>query len=166
MIQYTPCFLWVTGHGLVKVAPEVAGLLGSSCGRGSRELTKFRLLNLLRRVSRGFQLGLTFVNGVRPFGTEELQRVIAKYIRVGQNFVIGEILLVLTNSKIGVALNGISGAVSPCDGAVQHPFQLEGVVVQNCRCFDPERVQNLTAFPAQIVIIRHRLVHFRVRLRG
>ena len=123
MVQDAPGILGVAVHHVAKSTPEVLGCLRSSCGRRGREIAKLRL-NHLGRIPTSLKLILAFVHGVRTFGTEELKRVIAQNIRIRQDLVVRKILLMLINGKFRIALDGISGAVSPRDGAVQHLLQV------------------------------------------
>ena len=147
LVDNAPGILGIACHHFVKGAPEVLRLLRSGGGRGSRELAVLGI-NGLRAITRSFQLLFVFVNGIGTFGTEELQRVIAKNIGVGQNFVISQVLLMFVDCELSVSLDRLTCAASPRDGAVQHLLQIQSVVVQNCRCFDPERVHHLAAFLA------------------
>ena len=83
----------------------------------------------LSAVTGGFQLLLILVHRVRTFRTKELQRVIAKYVGVGKDFVIGKILLMLIDRELRITLDGISSLVAPGHCTIQHPFQVEGVVI-------------------------------------
>jgi hypothetical protein len=74
-------------------------------------------------------LGLTFIYGIRTFWTEELQGVVTQYIRVGEDFVISEILLVLVYTKFSIALQKTLGFLAPGYGVIKHPFKLKGVVI-------------------------------------
>ena len=123
MIQDAPGILGITVHHVAESTPEVLRCLRSRCGRRSREITKLRL-NHLRWIPTSFKLILAFVDRIRPFGTEELKRVIAQDIGIRQDLVVRKILLMLINGKFRIALDGISGAVSPRDGAVQHLLQV------------------------------------------
>ena len=147
VVQHAPGILGITRHGLTETAPEILRGLKSCGRRRGREVTVLRI-DSCSGITLRLKLLLVFVHGVRTFGTKELQRVIAKHIGVGQDLVISQVLLVLINSEVGITTNHISGFVSPCDRAVQHSFQVEGVLVQNSRSFHPERAQDLTSLVA------------------
>ena len=124
MVQKTPCVLRIAIHLVVKTTPEIFRGLGSSSCRRCRELAHLRLCHSLGRITASLQLSFVLVHRIRTFGTKELQRVIAKNVGVGQNLVVGQVLLVLVNSKVGVTSDCVTCAISPLDGAVQHPFQI------------------------------------------
>ena len=123
LVDDAPGILRIASHHIIKRTPEVFGLLRSCCGRRSGKLSVLGL-NRLGAVTRSFQLLLTFVHGVRTFRTEKLQRVIAEHIGIGQNLVVSQVLLVLIDREVGVALNRLSGPSAPRDGAVQHLLQV------------------------------------------
>jgi hypothetical protein len=84
---------------------------------------------LLGRVTRGHQFLLVLIHRVWTFGTEELKRVIAQDIRIGQDLVVSLVLLTLVHSELSVLFNQTFGFSAPGDCAIQHVLQLESIVI-------------------------------------
>ncbi len=128
MVQIAPGILGITNHGIAEGAPEILGLLHLSSIRRSGHI-HHACLNSFGGITGAIQLSFVLIHRVRTFRTKELQGVIAEHIRVGENLVIGKVLLVLVDCKVGIALDGCSSTIAPCNGAIQEAFQLESVVI-------------------------------------